>query len=802
MTWSELPVKLKVYISALTSIAVPVTIWAVWAVLFGSYQPYWIILAGLTLATVPFLLFLPSANAIIGIGDAYIMAIAMMYGVAPCIVATFGHTLTISILARRRPRVPFYRIAFNTSSMVVGAWLYSSIYSAMNRGSHQIADVILPAAALVTSYFLVNSILTSVAISWADGESTVKFWARTCMPLAIDFSVSAVAATSIVALYSLSEYAPLAAAPLIGIIWGWNKVNKSRVMEAERHLKEQEQLYLRTVESLALAVDAKDQTTYGHIRRVRVYAMGLARLIGIKDPNELMAIETGALLHDIGKLAIDDYILNKPGRLSKQEFEKIKMHATAGDEILQQIRFPFPVAKYVRYHHERWDGQGYPDGLKGEEIPLGARILSVADAFDAIRFSRPYKLSIVQDEAVEILRSQSGTVYDPKLVQLFVEHIVELEESAAKESESVPELSFRKYFEKVDQAISAADASVSGLSVPQDIPAELVQIAEFCSTMTGHLDLGDLFPIVARRLEKLIPYSTCAFYVDDGEDHVHAMCVIGKYSELIQGHKMSMGKGISGWVAAYRRPMINTGSALDFQGINGDFTSFKDALVVPIVHEDESLGTISLYAQEPISYSQNDLSVLRTLASFLAPLISDAKRHEAVSSEHFIDPTAHIHRVSYLTAIGPQLISYAEKNRTPISLIYLTIKNLLQITRVYGESVANSIIKRVAESIKPELRETDVLVRYGHQAFVAFLPGVRGDQANHCVARLLHQIRNQGFALSGQNVLIDCKAGISAFPKDGATIFALIQSAQDSIVDTGPGASVADTNVVDFLPRA
>jgi putative nucleotidyltransferase with HDIG domain len=269
----------------------------------------------------------------------------------------------------------------------------------------------------------------------------------------------------------MGPWVPFIAAPFISVVWGWNKLNKAKAMEAERHLKEQEELYMRTVESLALAVDAKDQTTYGHIRRVKVYATGLAKLIGIKNLDELKAIETGALLHDIGKLAIDDYILNKPGRLSKQEFEKIKMHATAGDEILQQIRFPFPVAKYVRYHHERWDGQGYPDGLKGEEIPLGARILSVADAFDAIRFSRPYKLSIVQDEAVEILRSQSGTVYDPKLVKLFIEHIAALEEAAAKESQSVPELSFRKYFEKVDQAISAADVSVSGLSVPQDIPA-------------------------------------------------------------------------------------------------------------------------------------------------------------------------------------------------------------------------------------------------------------------------------------------------------------------------------------------
>jgi len=603
-------------------------------------------------------------------------------------------------------------------------------------------------------------------------------------------------------MHSFSEYAPLAAAPLIGVVWGWNNVNKTRVMEAEKHLKEQEALDLRTVESLSLAVDAKDQTTYGHIRRVRVYATGLAKLMGIKDPNELMAIETGALLHDIGKLAIDDYILNKPGRLSKQEFEKIKMHAAAGDEILQQIRFPFPVAKYVRCHHERWDGQGYPDGLKGEEIPLGARILAIADAFDAIRFSRPYKLSIVLDEALDILRSQSGTVYDPKLVRLFIDNIEELDEAAARESENAPELSFRKYFEKVDQALSAADISVSNASSAQDIPAELVQLAEFCSTMTGHLDLGDVLPIVARRMERLIPFTTCAFYLDDSEDHVQAVYVCGKFSELIQGHKISLGKGISGWVAAHRRAMLNTGPALDFQGITGDFTSFSDVLVVPIICEDESLGTISLYAQESISYGQYELNVLQMLSSFLAPLIADAIKHGTSATEQFIDPTTQIHRVSYLTAIGPQLISYAGKNRTPLSLIYIGIRNLYQIMRIYGEPVGHSTVKRIAECIKSEIRETDILVRYGHQGFVAFLPGVRADQAQYAVKRLKQQIKNHGLTVSGQGISIDCRAGVSSYPKDGTTIFALIQSAQESMGDSGSDATTADNNVVDFSPRS
>ena len=406
-----------------------------------------------------------------------------------------------------RPKIHIYRVVFNTASTTCCAFLYSSIYQLMNRGSKDLQDILLPAVAVVVTYFLSNSLLTSIAIAWSSGESILKFWVKSCLPLVNDYSISAVSAIIIVALNSLSSlivgfvllrctYAP-SCAPLIGLAWGWNQVNKTRVMEAEKHLKEQEQLYLRTVESLALAVDAKDQTTYGHIRRVRVYATQLAKLCGIKDPNELKAIETGSLLHDIGKLAIDDYILNKPGRLSKEEFEKIKVHAAAGDEILQHVHFPFPAAKYVRHHHERWDGNGYPDGLKGEEIPLGSRILAVADAFDAIRFSRPYKLAIPIEEARELLLAQSGIIYDPEVIKLFVDHIEELEQAAIKEAENSPEPSFRKYFETVNRALSAADVSASVPSNALDVPAELILLSEFCSTIAGHLDLKDLLPIFA-----------------------------------------------------------------------------------------------------------------------------------------------------------------------------------------------------------------------------------------------------------------------------------------------------------------
>ncbi len=530
--------------------------------------------------------------------------------------------------------------------------------------------------------------------------------------------------------------------------------------------------------------------------------MGLAKLCGIKDADELKAIQTGSLLHDIGKLAIDDYILNKPGRLSKQEFEKIKIHAAAGDEILQHVQFPFPAAKLVRFHHERWDGTGYPDGLKGEEIPLGARILAVADAFDAIRFSRPYKLAIPMDEALELLRAQSGIIYDPALIKLFVENINELEQAAVTESANMPEPSFRKYFETVNRALSTVDESSPNTAYSQDVPADLILLAEFCNTIKGHLDIEDVFPLFASRMKRMVPFSACAFYLKDGHDCVRAVYASGVQSDRIQGNAVSIGKGISGWVAAYKRPMINAGPALDFVDIKEEIGPFSDALVVPIVYEDDALGTISLYAKDASTYSQHELNMLQTLASLLAPLISESRKYESPSAEKILDPTTRVHRISYLTTVSPQLIAAAEKNRSPISLIYLEVRNLSQIVRVYGTNSANLALKRIADCIKPELRATDILVRFGHQGFVAFLPGVRDEQAMHCAQRLRHQIRSQGSLVSGQNLSLDCQTGIASYPRDGITIFALLQSAQKNTETHSDESILPDNNVVGFPPRA
>ena len=196
------------------------------------------------------------------------------------------------------------------------------------------------------------------------------------------------------------------AAPLY-LTYRTYKVYMGRIQDQQRHVAQVSDLHLATIEALALAIDAKDQTAQSHIRRVQVYAAGLARALGMPE-TEIQGVKTAALLHDIGKLAVPEHILSKPGPLTQEEFQKIRIHPQVGAEIISGVPFPYPVAPLILSHHERWDGKGYPAGLKGEDIPLGARILSVVDYFDALMSERPYHKAMSIDAAMGLLRQESA----------------------------------------------------------------------------------------------------------------------------------------------------------------------------------------------------------------------------------------------------------------------------------------------------------------------------------------------------------------------------------------------------------
>src|SRR6202046_2751965 len=205
--------------------------------------------------------------------------------------------------------------------------------------------------------------------------------------------------------------------PAIYLIYRSYRLYLGQLADEKSPGEEMANLHLRTIEALALAIEAKDQTTHDHLQRVRIYAIEVAKELGMKGA-ELEALHAAALLHDIGKLAVPEHIISKPGRLTPEEFEKMKIHTLVGAEILERVRFPYPVVPIVRAHHEKWDGTGYPIGLKGAEIPVGARILSAVDYLDALASDRQYRRALPMPEVIQKLVAEAGKAFDPKVVEI------------------------------------------------------------------------------------------------------------------------------------------------------------------------------------------------------------------------------------------------------------------------------------------------------------------------------------------------------------------------------------------------
>jgi putative nucleotidyltransferase with HDIG domain len=261
----------------------------------------------------------------------------------------------------------------------------------------------------------------ATAVGLEEHTSPLEVWRHNFMWLSLSFLSGASVSVLLVSLSSeVNLQAVAVIIPLLAISYLTYHTSMGRVADAHRHVQQLNRLYLSTIETLAMAIDAKDQVTHGHIRRVQDDSVALATHMGIRDSELIQAIEAASLLHDMGKLAVPEHVLNKPGRLTTKELAVMKTHAAVGADILSAIDFPYPVVPIVRHHHENWDGTGYPDGLCGTDIPIGARILAVVDCYDALTSDRPYRKSLSRDEAVAILLERRGTMYDPLVVDAFI----------------------------------------------------------------------------------------------------------------------------------------------------------------------------------------------------------------------------------------------------------------------------------------------------------------------------------------------------------------------------------------------
>ena len=579
-----------------------------------------------------------------------------------------------------------------------------------------------------------------------------------------------------------------------GLVYLLYRFNEKRVSEVTRaqadkvkYVEEIACLHMNTIESLAIAIDAKDQTTHGHVRRTQIYATEMGKLLKVKE-SELRALVAGALLHDIGKLAVPEYILNKPGKLTEAEFAKMKIHPTVGGDILKRVNFPYPVEDIVRYHHEKWDGSGYPRGLMAEQIPLVARIISVVDFYDATRCDRPYRKGMKREDSLALLHKMTGSSFDPKVVDLFSEHVAEfdtlignedIQEQVASEqldlnTRTKPDAGL------ASDILGAPDSSLGFRSITQ-AQREVFALHEIAQTIGSSLNMNDTVTLISNKLRAIVPFDTCViFVVDDRSGKATAMHVVGDHAELFEHRRISVGDGITGWVIANSRSMCNSSPELDLVGLDDEIVkNFRGVLVSPLIREDGAFGAISLYSKGRTSYTTEHVRLLESVAQHAASALNNAITFERTKESALTDPLTDLPNARGFYMMLEQRLAEGQRlNRESLALISMDIDDFKQINDQWGHAIGDRLLASVARVIRKELRQMDLLSRYAGDEFVAIMPMASQTMAEGIAERIRTAVSSHQFSVrTGKNVAVTISTGIAVFPDNGETTEELLTNA-------------------------
>jgi putative nucleotidyltransferase with HDIG domain len=570
------------------------------------YTPHpleWFLFAALAVATGSFAIRIASIAAAISVSDTFFITSALLFGPAPATVAIAIDSAVVSW--RRGHR--WERVAFNAVAPAVSIWvaakcffLIADVQPLSLASATPIAPLILPLVYLTIIYFALNSGLMAIAVGLEASRSPFEVWRRHFLWLSVGYLAGASVAFCVVVLIDRVGLGAVALIlPVLAVFHLTLRATFGRLDDANKYVAKVDRLYLSTIETLAMAIDAKDDVTHNHIRRVQASVMALARALGVTDELELKALEAAALLHDTGKLAVPEHILNKPGGLTAAEFEKMKRHVDIGADILSLVEFPFPIVPIVRAHHESWDGSGYPRGLSGTEIPIGARILSVVDCFDALTSDRPYRRRLTDEAALDILRERRGRAYDPEIVDKFIaiyKTIVVANVDAPEHRHVMQQI--RRTNQADESPITSGSASPAAPVAASDDMLAFVSLARIVS---GDCTLADVFALSSSLILDIVPGATAAWYVPDpGSDQLVLAGAFGPAAQSLKGLRMDVGYRVTGWVAAHRQMITNSLAALDI----GDRAqllkpALASCLSAPIMMGDTFVGVLTLYSSQP-----------------------------------------------------------------------------------------------------------------------------------------------------------------------------------------------------------
>jgi diguanylate cyclase (GGDEF)-like protein/putative nucleotidyltransferase with HDIG domain len=707
-----------------------------------------------------------------------------------CIVElNFSETLFVGCaailtqcFAKRKVWPRLEQVLFNVCSAAFAIWCAYFVYHGpLHARLH-------PALLLLLSgctYFVLNTLPVATIISLTEKKSLRKVWSD-CYFWSLPYYLAGAALAGLIGWLNqrISWQTTLLALPAMFVIYRSYRLYISKLQNEKRHVEEMAGLHLRTIEALALAIEAKDQTTHDHLRRVRVYAIELGKRLNL-PANDLEALRAAAMLHDIGKLAVPEHIISKPGRLTHEEFEKMKIHPVVGAEILERVQFPYPVAPIVRSHHEKWDGSGYPDGLREEEIPIGARILSVVDCLDALATNRQYRPALPLDEAMERVSQLSGKSFDPQVVELLHKHYRELEAIArSEEHEHEKLLTGVKIVRDVAPAngydVDTQEPGTQGTTFLSSIAAarqEAQTLFELSHDLGNSLSLSETLSVLSVRLKRLVPYDSIATFIMRGNELVPEFAS-GDNFRLFASMRIPLGQGVSGWVAQNRKAIVNGMPSAEPGYVNDPtrYTPLRSAISVPLEGLQGVVGVLTLYHSARDAYNTDHRRILLAISSKVALSLENALAFQQAESSATTDYLTELPNARSLFLHLDRELARCKRLKSSLTVMVCDLDGFKQVNDRFGHLEGNRILRHFSKSLQGSCREYDYVARMGGDEFVLVAPGLSSSAAQIRGICLNELAKMAGREVCGED-LLSLSVGCAFYPEDGTDAEKLLAEA-------------------------
>ncbi|MBZ5666640.1 MAG: diguanylate cyclase, partial [Acidobacteriia bacterium] len=493
------------------------------------------------------------------------------------------------------------------------------------------------------------------------------------------------------------------------------------------------------------------------------------------------ALQAAALLHDIGKLAIPEHIISKPGRLTPEEFEKMKIHPLVGAEILERVRFPYPVVPIVRAHHEKYDGTGYPLGLKGTQIPIGARILAAVDFLDALASDRQYRRALSLHDAMSRLSDESGKSFDPEVVRVLERKYVDLEQLVHQRTDSLGKQKLSTEVKDQDTKVEPAHKPAAGFeaqgkrnsaerSFLGSIAAarqEAQTLFELSQDLGASLSLGETLSVFAVKLRRAMPYDAIAIYVRHGDELVPEY-VNGDNFRLFASLRIPIGQGLSGWVAQNLKPILNGNPSVEPGYLNdaSKYSTLNSALAVPLEGLQGVVGVVALYHAEKDFFTSDHLRILLAVSSKMALAIENAMKYEQAENSAVTDFLTGLPNARSLFLQLDRELARCKRDNKTLTVMVADMDGFKQINDRFGHLEGNRVLRLFAHSLKETSREYDYVARMGGDEFVVIAPGLTPEATARKAEQMRELAKQAGMDVCNEDIL-SLSVGKAIYPEDG-----------------------------------